>query len=247
MDMNPSALVMLPGLLNDQRLWAQQATALAGQVDVQIADLTRDDSIGAMAQRILDEAPPRFALAALSMGGYVAFEIMRKAPERVQRLALFDTMASLDSRERAATRRGLLQLAHRGRFIGVSPQLMPRLIHPRWLDSQVSATVQQMATAVGKEGFIRQQQAIIDRADAVPLLAEIRVPTLIVVGADDQLTPVAEARLMHERIPGSRLEILPQCGHLPPLEEPAQTTALLREWLVMEASEQSQPDYVYTL
>ncbi|MCY1445604.1 Pimeloyl-[acyl-carrier protein] methyl ester esterase [compost metagenome] len=181
------------------------------------------------------------------MGGYVAFEIMRRAPERVQRLALFDTMASLDSRERAATRRGLLQLAHRGRFIGVSPQLMPRLIHPRWLDSQVSATVQQMATAVGKEGFIRQQQAIIDRADAVPLLAEIRVPTLIVVGADDQLTPVAEARLMHERIPGSRLEILPQCGHLPPLEEPAQTTALLREWLVMEASEQSQPDYIYTL
>ncbi|MFC5699023.1 alpha/beta fold hydrolase [Pseudomonas sp. GCM10022186] len=231
MDVNPPALVMLPGLLNDQRLWAQQAADLAGEREVRIADLTRDDSISAMARRVLDEAPPRFALAALSMGGYVAFEIMRQAPERVLRLALFDTMASLDSAERAATRKGLLQLAHRGRFIGVSPQLMPRLIHPRWLDSHVSATVQQMAVAVGKEGFIRQQQAIIDRADSLPLLPQIRVPTLIVVGADDQLTPVAEARLMHERIPGSRLEILPECGHLPPLEMPERTLALLREWL----------------
>jgi len=231
MDVNPSALVMLPGLLNDQRLWAKQAAALAGQVGVHIADLTRDDSIKAMARRVLDEAPPRFALAALSMGGYVAFEIMRQAPERVLRLALFDTMASLDSPERAATRRGLLALAHRGRFIGVSPQLMSRLIHPRWLDSHVSATVQQMAVAVGKVGFIRQQQAIIDRADALPLLPGIRVPTLIVVGANDQLTPVSEARLIHERIPGSRLEILPECGHLPPLEMPEQTITLLREWL----------------
>ncbi len=231
MDVTPPALVMLPGLLNDQRLWAQQATDLAGEREVRIADLTRDDSISAMARRVLDEAPPLFALAALSMGGYVAFEIMRQAPERVLRLALFDTMASLDSAERAATRRGLLQLAHRGRFIGVSPQLMPRLIHPRWLASHVSATVQQMAVAVGKEGFIRQQQAIIDRTDSLPLLAEIRVPTLIVVGADDQLTPVAEARLMHERIAGSRLEILPECGHLPPLEMPERTLALLREWL----------------
>ncbi|MFZ6044590.1 alpha/beta fold hydrolase [Pseudomonas sp. CR3202] len=231
MQANLPALVLLPGLLNDERLWAQQADALSADVDTHIADLSQDDSIGAMARRVLDEAPPRFALAALSMGGYVAFEIMRQAPERVLRLALFDTMASLDSAERAATRRGLLQLAHRGRFIGVSPQLMPRLIHPRWLDSHVSATVQQMAAAVGKEGFIRQQQAIIDRADSLPLLADIRVPTLIVVGADDQLTPVAEARLMHERIAGSRLEILPECGHLPPLEMPERTLSLLREWL----------------
>ncbi|WP_044874424.1 alpha/beta fold hydrolase [Pseudomonas sp. LFM046] len=231
MEVNPPALVMLPGLLNDHRLWAQQAEALAGQVDVQIADLTRDDSTAAMARRVLDEAPPRFALAALSMGGYVAFEILRQAPERVLRLALFDTMASLDSAERAATRKGLLELAHRGRFIGVSPQLMRRLIHSRWLGSHVSAAVQEMAAAVGKEGFIRQQQAIIDRADAVPLLAAIRIPTLIVVGADDQITPVTEARLMHERIAGSRLEILPECGHLPPLEAPERTTDLLREWL----------------
>ncbi|MHC5348367.1 alpha/beta fold hydrolase [Metapseudomonas furukawaii] len=232
METTSPALVMLPGLLNDQRLWAYQAQALAGEREVQVADLSRDDSITAMARRVLENAPPRFALAALSMGGYVAFEVLRQAPERVERLALFDTMASLDSAERAATRRGLLELAQRGRFIGVSPQLMPRLIHARWLDSEVSRTVQQMAIAVGKEGFIRQQRAIIHRPDSLPTLAGIRVPTLIVVGADDQLTPVAEARLMHERIAGSRLEVLPECGHLPPLEAPERSLALLREWLL---------------
>ncbi|MDH4585700.1 alpha/beta fold hydrolase [Pseudomonas sp. BN415] len=238
-----TSLVLLPGLLNDHRLWAHQADALSDEANVQIADLTRDSSIAAMARRVLEESPPQFALAALSMGGYVAFEILRQAPERVSRLALFDTMASLDSAERAATRQGLLELANRGRFIGVSPQLMPRLIHPRWLDSEVSATVQQMAVAVGKEGFIRQQQAIIDRPDSVPLLEDIRIPTMIVVGAEDQLTPVAEAHLMHEKIAGSRLEILPQCGHLPPLEEPERTTALLREWL----GQRPAPEFVYTL
>ncbi|MCY1414245.1 3-oxoadipate enol-lactonase [compost metagenome] len=155
-------------------------------------------------------------------------------------------MASLDSPERAATRQGLLELAERGRFVGVSPQLMPRLIHPRWLDSQVSATVQQMAAAVGKDGFVRQQQAIIKRADSLPVLGDIQVPTLIVVGADDQLTPVSEAWLMHERITGSRLEILENCGHLPPLEEPERTTILLREWLAVEFDGRGVRDFVYT-
>ncbi|MDH4563961.1 alpha/beta fold hydrolase [Pseudomonas sp. BN411] len=246
MEETPTTLVLLPGLLNDERLWAHQAAALADEVDIHIPDLTRDDSIAAMARRVLDEAPEQFALAALSMGGYVAFEIMRQAPERVLRLALFDTMASLDSPERAATRKGLLELAERGRFVGVSPQLMPRLIHPRWLDSQVSATVQQMASAVGKDGFVRQQQAIIKRDDSLPMLGDIQVPTLIVVGADDQLTPVSEAWLMHERITGSRLEILEHCGHLPPLEEPELTTILLREWLAVEFDGRGVRDFVYT-
>lgn len=246
MEETPTTLVLLPGLLNDQRLWAHQAAALAEEVDVRIPDLTRDGSISAMARRVLDEAPGQFSLAALSMGGYVAFEIMRQAPERVLRLALFDTMAGLDSPERAATRQGLLALAERGRFVGVSPQLMPRLIHSRWLGTHVAATVQDMAAAVGKDGFVRQQQSIIARVDSTPVLADIHVPTLIVVGADDQLTPVAEAWLMHEQIAGSRLEILDRCGHLPPLEEPERTTVLLREWLATHTDGRDATGYVYT-
>ncbi|MDH4567048.1 alpha/beta fold hydrolase [Pseudomonas sp. BN414] len=246
MDQTSNSLVMLPGLLNDERLWAQQAEALSDQCEVHVADLTQDDSIPSMARRVLDKAPPRFSLAALSMGGYVAFEIIRQAPERVLRLALLDTTASLDSVERAATRRGLLELANRGRFIGVSPQLLPRLIHARWLNSHVSRIVQEMAVAVGKDGFIRQQQAILDRPDSIPLLSEIKVPTLVMVGADDQLTPVREARTIHDGIAGSRLEILPDCGHLPPLEEPERTTTLLREWLAMEPEVKSLSEFVYT-
>ncbi|KTS76581.1 alpha/beta hydrolase [Pseudomonas oryzihabitans] len=224
-------LVLLPGLLCDDRLWTTQAADLAATCSVSIPDLTRDASIAAMAQRVLAEAPPRFALGALSMGGYVAFEILRQAPARVARLALFDTMASPDGETRAAQRRAMLELAERGRFLGISPQLLPRLIHASRLGTPVADTVLAMGKAVGKDAFLRQQQAIIDRVDSRPTLAQIRVPTLIVVGAQDQLTPPAEAELMHQGIQGSRLVVLDDCGHLPPLELPERTTALLREWL----------------
>jgi len=225
-------LVLLPGLLCDGRLWATQAAELAATRAVHIPDLTRDASIAAMAQRVLAEAPPRFALGALSMGGYVAFEILRQAPERVVRLALFDTMASPDGEARAAQRRAMLELAERGRFLGISPQLLPRLIHASRLGTPVAETVVAMGKAVGREAFLRQQQAIIERPDSRPTLAQIQVPTLVVVGAQDQLTPPAEAELMHQGIQGSRLVVLDDCGHLPPLELPERTTALLLEWLV---------------
>lgn len=224
-------LILLPGLLCDQRLWATQAADLADTCPVFIPDLTRDAGITALAHRVLAEAPPRFALGALSMGGYVAFEILRQAPERVARLALFDTMASPDTPERATQRRAMLNLAERGRFLGISPQLLPRLIHASRLGTPVADTVLAMGKAVGKEAFLRQQQSIIDRPDSRPTLAQIQVPTLIVVGAQDQLTPPAEAELMQAGIQGSRLVVLDDCGHLPPLELPERTTALLREWL----------------
>lgn len=224
-------LILLPGLLNDARLWAPQRAALEPDRAVQVPDLTLDDSIAAMARRVLDAAPPRFALGALSMGGYVALEIVRQAPQRVERLALVDTMARPDSADRARVRRGLLELAHMGTFKGVTPQLLPKLIHRNSLDTPAAQTVRDMALAVGREGFIRQQQAIIERADYSAWLADIQVPTLVIVGADDQITPVEEAQFIHQRIAGSRLEIIAECGHLPPLEHPELTTRLLQQWL----------------
>jgi pimeloyl-ACP methyl ester carboxylesterase len=228
---NRVPLVFLPGLLCDAALWHAQAEALAGVADVAIADLTRDSTLSAMAARVLAEAPPRFALAGLSMGGYVAFEIMRQAPERVIRLALIDTMASLDAPERTRQRVGMKALAEQGRFLGISPQLLPNLIHPSRIGTPVADEVIAMGKRVGRDAFLRQQQAIIDRPDSVPTLATINVPTLIIVGENDKLTPVTEARKMHAGIQGARLEILPECGHLPPLELPERTTALLRAWL----------------
>ncbi|WP_456362490.1 alpha/beta fold hydrolase [Pseudomonas syringae] len=224
-------LIMLPGLLNDARLWAQQQAVLGKDRPVHIPDLTRDNSIVGMAARVLSAAPERFALAALSMGGYVALEILRQAPERVERLALVDTMARPDSPARARVRRGLLELAHMGTFKGVTPQLLPRLMHTRSLGTPAADLVRAMAQAVGREGFIAQQQAIIGRRDYSALLEQIRVPTLIMVGEDDQITPVEEAQFMHRHIAGSRLVVIAECGHLPPLEHPLQTCELLQAWL----------------
>ncbi|TNC13520.1 alpha/beta fold hydrolase [Methylobacterium terricola] len=226
-------LLFLPGLLNDAVLWRAAIDALADRTAAAVADLTLDDSVAAMARRALVVAPPRFGLVALSMGGYVAFEILRQAPERVTRLALFDTAAAPEDPGRAATRRQGMDQLKVGRFAGVTTRLLPKLVHASHVDGPVGEAVKAMAERVGDAAFLRQQRAILDRADSRPTLSAIRVPTLVAVGADDQLTPPALAREIHDGIAGSRFEVLPECGHLPPLERPDATAALLRDWLTL--------------
>ncbi|MFL6587853.1 MAG: alpha/beta fold hydrolase [Luteimonas sp.] len=226
-----TSLLLLPGLLCTDRLWQAQIKALDDVADAQVADLTRDDSVGAMAQRVLGDAPPRFALAALSMGGYVAFEILRRAPERVTRLALVATSARPDSPERAAQRRRGIDAIGRGRFVGVTRQLLPSLVHPSHVDGPTGEIVQSMASEVGANGYLRQQAAILGRPDSESVLASIEVPTLIVVGEEDRLTPPVEAEAMHAGIAGSTLHRLEMCGHLPPLERSDEMSNLMRAWL----------------
>lgn len=225
-------LLLLPGLLCDATLWADQVRDLADIAASSVADLTLDDSVGAMADRALASAPERFALAALSMGGYVAFEILRRAPERVTRLALLATSAAPDDPTRAARRREGMASLKLGRFLGVSTRMLPQLIHPDRIATPVGAAVRAMAERVGGEAFLRQQQAILDRPDSRPVLAAIAVPTMIVVGEQDVLTPPSEARAMNDAISGSTLHLLSKCGHLPPMERSQDTSRLLREWLV---------------
>ncbi|WP_135468946.1 alpha/beta fold hydrolase [Crenalkalicoccus roseus] len=227
----PQDLLLLPGLLCDARLWRDQVAGLGDRARCVVADLTRDDSLSALAARALAAAPPRFALCGLSMGGYVAFEILRRAPERVTRLALLDTSARPDTPEQARRRRGLMALARAGTFRGVTPRLLPQLVHPAHLGGPVAAEVMAMAERVGRDAFLRQQAAILGRPDSRPLLPGIRVPALVAVGEEDALTPPALSEEMAALIPGARLARLPGCGHLPPLEDPAATTALLRAWL----------------
>lgn len=223
-------MVLLSGLLCDDRLWQHQVAALSKEMDILVPDLTLDTSIEAMARRVLNNAPERFSLAALSMGGYVAFEIMRQAPERVSRLALIDTMASPDNPQKRQIRQDLLSLAEIGRFKGVTPRLLPKLIHPRCIATPVAELVKDMADAVGKEGFVRQQKAIMARPDYRPILTSIKIETLVVVGADDEITPPCESKLIHAEISRANLVVLPECGHLPPLERPEETTKLLSDW-----------------
>ncbi len=225
-------LVLLPGLLCDHALWAHQAKHLSGIADVMIGDLSRDDSIVAMAERILEEAPDTFALAGLSMGGYVAQEIMRQEPERVERLALIDTQARADSAEQVKTRKDLIRIAGMGKFKGVTPRLLPNLIHHDRLDDPaVRDIVLGMAERIGQEAFVRQQTAIMGRKDGRGDLHAIRVPTLVLCGRQDILTPPALHEEMTEAISGAKLVIVEDAGHLAPLERPDVVSAAMRSWL----------------
>jgi pimeloyl-ACP methyl ester carboxylesterase len=227
------ALVLLPGLLCDAALWAPQVRALRGLADpIMIGDLTRHDTLAGMADAVLAEAPPRFALAGLSMGGYCAQEIMRRAPERVTRLALLDTSARADSDEQRARRRGLIELAQKGEFKGVTPRLLPLLIHPdRLEDEPLTQTVMGMAERIGKDAFLRQQKAIMGRPDGRPDLARIACPTLVLVGRQDALTPVALHEEIAAGIRGARLVVVEDSGHLTTLERPEPVNAALETWL----------------
>jgi pimeloyl-ACP methyl ester carboxylesterase len=225
-------LILLPGLLNDARLWRHQVADLAPLAELEVADLVGPDSIGAMAQRVLAMRSGRFALAALSMGGYVAFEVMRRAPDRVERLALLDTSARADTPEQTARRRGLIELARKGRFLGVTPRLLPQLLHPDHVrDHTIANTVVQMARSVGREGFLSQQRAIMGRPDSRPDLANIRCPTLVLGGKQDADTPPEVMEEIAAGIRGARLVLLDRCGHLSPLEQPEQVTAAMAAWL----------------
>lgn len=225
-------LVLVPGLLCSDALFEPQVRGLGGVADVSLARLLKQDRIEAMAASVLASAPDRFALAGLSLGGYVAFEILRQAPERVTRLALLNTNARADRPDQIKQREVLVGLAQTMGVRAVQAMLLPFLINKDRLgELDLREGVLRMASWVGRDAFIRQQAAIIARPDNRPFLSEIRCPTLIVVGRQDMLTPVKVAQEMHEGIAGSRLEVLEACGHLSTLEQPEAVNGLLSEWL----------------
>jgi pimeloyl-ACP methyl ester carboxylesterase len=228
-------LALLPGLLCDARLWAHQARHLAELADPWIADLTAQDSIAAMADDVLARLPRRFALAGLSMGGYVALEIVRRAPERVTRLCLIDTSARPDTDDQAQRRRGLIAVAAsaKGTFRGVTRRLLRFLVHPdRVSDPDLTGTIMTMAETVGRDAYIRQQRAIAGRPDFRPILPAIACPTMVICGRQDAVTPLDRSEEIAAAIPGARLAVIEDCGHLAALERPQAVTALMRLWLL---------------
>lgn len=225
-------VILLPGLLCDGDLFAPATESLTDIAHFHVADLTQDNSIKAMASRVLAWAPPRFSLLGLSMGGYVAQEIMRQAPGRVTRLALLDTTYKPDTDESRTRRLGFIELARTGQFKGVTPRLLPMLVHPDHLNvPAVADTVLAMAERVGRDAFVRQQTAIMGRVDGKADLQRITCPTLVLCGRDDQLTPLDVHREMADLIPCARLVIVDHSGHLPPLEQAIAVNAVLRYWL----------------
>jgi pimeloyl-ACP methyl ester carboxylesterase len=229
---NAMPILLVPGLVSSARIYAPVIPALWRFGPVTVANHIRDDNIGAMARRILAEAPPRFALAGHSMGGYIAFEIMRQAGERVAKLALNNTQARPDTPEATARRRGMMARAMAGEFRAVLDELFPGLVHPsRREDAALRQLVYDMGEDVGPEAFVRQQQAVISRPDSRPVLAWIKCPTLVLTGDEDNTIPNSLSVEMAGGIHGAKLTILPQCGHLPQPEQPQATAEALVEWL----------------
>jgi pimeloyl-ACP methyl ester carboxylesterase len=227
-------LIFVPGLGCTEKLFAEQIASLREDVTISVADHTRHDTMSGIARAICAAAPDRFALCGLSMGGYIAFEMMRQAPGHVERLALLGTTALSDTAEQTERRLKLIALARAGEFNSVCDTLWPLLVHPvRHGDAALKRAVFKMMKDTGPEIFVRQQKAIISRPDSRSSLGAIHCPTLVLVGNEDVLTPVSAARTIADGIAGSTLHIIPGCGHLATMEQPDAVTKALRAWLAL--------------
>jgi pimeloyl-ACP methyl ester carboxylesterase len=225
-------VVFLPGLLCDEALWRNQIKSLESLANCHVASIVSEDNMAALARSVLSNAPPQFAMAGLSMGGYVAQEIMRQAPDRVLKLCLLDTSARADTPEQRSKRQLLLTMSKTGQFKGVTPRLLPLLIHKdRLNDQELTITITAMAERVGRQAFHNQQTAILNRIDSRSSLKDIRCPVQIICGSDDALTPPEVMREFAEAIPQARYDIIADCGHLSPLEKSTEVTDLLKRWL----------------
>ncbi|MFM9423635.1 pimeloyl-ACP methyl ester carboxylesterase [Variovorax sp. GrIS 2.14] len=233
--MTPLPLLAIPGLMNDERVWKHQQEALAPDREVCIADITAYGSVHEMASAALASAPgPRFALAGFSLGGYVALEMLRQAPDRIAALALVDTGARADTPESTDMRRRMVAAvgAAPANFGAVTAAFLPRVIHPsRAHDDELIDLFTDMARAVGVEGFVRQQQAAMLRIDSRPTLPDIRCPVLVMCGREDLTTPLALSEEMAAMIPGAQLVVIETCGHMAPLERPDEVTQAMVDWL----------------
>jgi len=225
-------IVLVPGLNCTAECYAGQIPALWQFGSVQVADHKRGSTMAEIAAAILGDAPPRFALAGFSMGGYIVFEMLRQAPERITRLALIDTMARLDTPERLQKRHDAIRLAQAGKHRQIVAANYAESVHPQNArDAAIRETSIRMAVENGPEVYIRQQQAIITRPDSLPLLPTIRVPTTIIVGVADTITPVADSRIMADTIPNAELVMIAGAGHMSPTEQPAAAAAALVGWM----------------
>ncbi len=226
-------LILVPGLLCTADLWRDQIQALSDIADIQVPKHHLDDDISLIADRILETAPDRFALAGLSMGGYIALEILRRDPSRVTHLALIDTRADADSEQDKKKRQDFIRLVQRGKtFKGVTESLLPMLIHPsRFKDDALTSRIYQMAEDIGQEGFIRQETAIMNRKDHWTNLSKIECPTMVISGNEDALINPDHQKKMADDITDAEFHLIPECGHLPSMERPFEVNTLLREWL----------------
>lgn len=224
-------LILIPGLLNDAELWREPAALLAETADVRIADITRGETLADLAQTLLDGAPERFAVAGFSLGGYVAQEMLRRRPDRIDRLALIDTSIRADTPARAAERQALDRSVRLpGRFHGFGDRLMHAYLGPGHAeDPAMTGRVRAMTQRLGAEVFLRQNA--LERPDGEAVLRAFTGPVLILCGEHDRITPVEGHREMAAMAAHATLEIVPGAGHLTPIEAPVVVADALARWM----------------
>jgi len=220
---------LLPGLLCDDFVWRHQKAALSAFGDLRIPDFRPFPSITAMAQHVLDDAPRTFALAGHSMGGRVAMEIFRLAPERVERLALLDTAAHPPAPGEEDKRQELIDLAKREGMDALAARWLPPMLHPHHMGlyDELAAMVRRGTP----ESFENQQRALWNRPDARPVLLRVACPTLVLCGREDAWSPVRQHEEIAAAIRGSKLVVVEECGHMSTVEQPAAVTAAMTDWL----------------
>ena len=224
-------IVFVPGLASSLRSHLPVFSSLWSHGSVSVPNQTQDDSIAAMAARALRESPPTFALLGHSLGGYIALEMMRQAPERVARLALLNTQARADTPEAIERRKMQIEAVKAGAFDKAMDAFFPLLVHPaRVGDAALREELRLASFESGPDAFIRQQTAVMARIDSRPSLAQIKVPTLILSGDQDKLIPNDLSREMAGMIAGAKLVIVPDAGHMAPIEQPQAVIAAFDEW-----------------
>ncbi len=230
-------LMLLPGLMCDAAVWAPQVDGLADVADLRVVHYGLSESLTAMAQQVLEAAPPGpFAMAGHSMGGRVAFEVLRLAPERVARVALLDTgvhpLAGGEAGEKErAGRMALLQIARTQGMRAMGRQWAAGMVHPDHRAAPVFEAILQMLERSNPEQFAGQIQALLGRPDAAPQLGNIRCPTLVLCGREDLWSPPQHHQAMADRIAGAVLEVIEHCGHMSTMEQPEAVNQALRRWL----------------
>src|SRR5512139_340979 len=230
-------LVLVPGLMCDEAVWTHQIAVLGAGRSVQVAEHALSNTLGAMADRILASAAPRFALAGHSMGGRVALEVMARAPGRVTRLALLDTgyeaLAPGEAGEREkAGRFRLLEMARRDGMLAMAEDWARGMVHPtRLSDQTLMQSIYAMIVRAGVEKFEAQIHALLARSDRTGLLPTLHLHTLVLCGRDDGWSPLSRHQQMARLIPGSTLVDVPDCGHMSTMERPQAITNALRTWL----------------
>lgn len=226
-------LLLLPGLSSTHELWEEVRAALPVGIASQAPGLAALEDVDAIAAEILAAAPPRFALAGFSFGGYVSLAIAAQAGERIERLALIATGANADSPEASASRTRLIELALSGSYESIDDKMTRFLLHPNHQeDGAIHAKRARMSRDYGAAAFVAQQRAALARPNRDATLASIGVPVLIAVGREDKVTPLAQHEEMARRIPAAELVVFEHCGHLVPLEAPLELAAALTKWMM---------------